>query len=156
MTHGKGNKGNLNFLFAIIKNGIPYPLGAFNNKRSFLSVSNLCELIHRKDIFTGIYVADDDPLATTEVVKIISSALKRRARIWLLTQNITVSFAEIGKLFHRPLATKCLKKIITDFVVSNEKIKAVLHKDFPITSRQEIFETIESFIEYPQIKKADG
>jgi nucleoside-diphosphate-sugar epimerase len=45
MIHGPGNKGNLNLLYKFIKKGIPYPLAAFENKRSFLSVANLCVVI---------------------------------------------------------------------------------------------------------------
>src|SRR4051812_35663538 len=50
MTHGPGNKGNLNLLFKIINKGFPYPLAVFSNKRSFLSVGNLCFII--KEIIT--------------------------------------------------------------------------------------------------------
>ena len=41
MIHGPGNKGNLNLLHNVVKKGIPYPLAAFENKRSFLSIDNL-------------------------------------------------------------------------------------------------------------------
>ena len=37
MIHGPGNKGNLNLLFAVVKHGIPWPLAAFENRRSFTS-----------------------------------------------------------------------------------------------------------------------
>ena len=40
MIHGPGNKGNLNLLFAVVKHGIPWPLAAFENRRSFTSVGN--------------------------------------------------------------------------------------------------------------------
>jgi hypothetical protein len=36
MIHGSGNKGNLNLLYKFASNGIPWPLGSFENKRSFL------------------------------------------------------------------------------------------------------------------------
>ena len=42
MIHGPGNKGNLNLLYKFVAKGIPYPLAAFENKRSFLSIENLC------------------------------------------------------------------------------------------------------------------
>ena len=45
MIHGPGNKGNLNLLHQLVKKGIPYPLAGFENKRSFLSVENLCFII---------------------------------------------------------------------------------------------------------------
>lgn len=45
MIHGPGNKGNLNLLYNIVEKGIPWPLGAYENKRSFLSIDNLCFLV---------------------------------------------------------------------------------------------------------------
>jgi nucleoside-diphosphate-sugar epimerase len=41
MIHGPGNKGNLNLLYNMVKKGIPWPLGAFANRRSFVSMGNL-------------------------------------------------------------------------------------------------------------------
>jgi nucleoside-diphosphate-sugar epimerase len=46
IVHGKGNKGNLNLLYNFVKKGIPYPLAAFQNQRSFLTVENLCFVIN--------------------------------------------------------------------------------------------------------------
>jgi nucleoside-diphosphate-sugar epimerase len=45
MIHGPGNKGNLNLLYQFVSKGLPWPLGHFNNKRSFLSIDNLCFVI---------------------------------------------------------------------------------------------------------------
>ena len=33
MIHGPGNKGNLNLLYNVVKKGIPWPLGDFENRR---------------------------------------------------------------------------------------------------------------------------
>lgn len=41
MIHGPGNKGNLNLLYGFVKKGLPWPLGSFDNRRSFTSVDNL-------------------------------------------------------------------------------------------------------------------
>ena len=64
MIHGPGNKGNLNLLYNLVSKGNLWPLGAFQNKRSFCSIDNLLyifkELIERDDIPSGVYnVADD-------------------------------------------------------------------------------------------------
>jgi nucleoside-diphosphate-sugar epimerase len=45
MIHGPGNKGNLNLLYNFVTKGLPWPLGAFENKRSFCSIDNLCFVI---------------------------------------------------------------------------------------------------------------
>lgn len=56
MIHGPGNKGNLNLLYRFVKLGIPYPLGAFHNRRSFLSIDNLAFVVEKlidSDIDSG-------------------------------------------------------------------------------------------------------
>jgi nucleoside-diphosphate-sugar epimerase len=59
MIHGPGNKGNLNLLYQLIAKGIPWPLGDFENKRSFLSIENLCfiiqELLENTAVPSGDY-----------------------------------------------------------------------------------------------------
>ncbi|MDR1347298.1 MAG: NAD-dependent epimerase/dehydratase family protein, partial [Prevotellaceae bacterium] len=58
MIHGPGNKGNLNLLYNVVKKGIPWPLGAFENRRSFTSIDNLSFIVGQiieKNIASGIY-----------------------------------------------------------------------------------------------------
>ena len=74
MIHGPNNKGNLNLLYHFVKKGIPYPFGSFENKRSFVSIDNLCfvikELIENKNIPSGVYnISDDQALSTNELVR---------------------------------------------------------------------------------------
>ena len=87
MIHGPGNKGNLNLLYKLVSNNIPWPLGAFENKRSFCSIDNLMfiikEIIEREDIPSGIYnVADDQPLSTNELIMLIAESKDRSPKIW--------------------------------------------------------------------------
>ena len=58
MIHGSGNKGNLNLLYNVVRKGIPWPLGAFENRRSFTSIDNLCYVVEgllTKEVGSGIY-----------------------------------------------------------------------------------------------------
>src|SRR3978361_1739672 len=80
ITHGKGNKGNLNLLFKLVNKGIPYPLAAFDNKRSFLSIQNFSfiinEIIDRDDFPSATYnIADDQPVSTNEIVSLLSFSM---------------------------------------------------------------------------------
>lgn len=150
MIHGPGNKGNLNLLYKFVKKGIPYPLAAFNNKRSFLSVENLCfvinELITREDIPGGIYqVADDDALSTNEVISILASSLKAKPRLWKISKNMIVFLAKTGDKLHLPLTTERLDKLTESYVVSNEKIKRALNKELPLTAIEGLKITANSF-----------
>jgi nucleoside-diphosphate-sugar epimerase len=92
MIHGPGNKGNLNLLFGLVSNGFPWPLGLFENSRSYLSIENLCfiirELIERKEIPSGVYnVADDVPLSTKKVISLIAESKGKTPRIFNINKN---------------------------------------------------------------------
>lgn len=149
MIHGPGNKGNLNLLYQVVKKGIPYPLAAFENKRSFLSVENLCFIIKEildQDIPPGIYNAcDDDPLSTNELVRVIASALNRRARLWPIPATLIKSLSKVGDVFSLPLNGERLHKLTENYMVSNQKIKKALNKPLPVTSREGLTRTILSF-----------
>ena len=45
MIHGPGNKGNLNLLYNMVKKGIPWPLGAYENRRTVTSLDNVSFVI---------------------------------------------------------------------------------------------------------------
>jgi nucleoside-diphosphate-sugar epimerase len=150
MIHGPGNKGNLNLLYSLVSKGLPWPLGLFENSRSYLSIENLCfiikELIERDDIPSGVYnVADDVPLSTNEVVKMIAESMGKKANIL----NISVSFikllARVGDLLKLPLNSERLKKLTESYVVSNSKIKSVLGKQLPVSSQEGLIITFQSF-----------
>lgn len=150
MIHGPGNKGNLNLLYKFVKKGIPYPLAGFNNKRSFLSIKNLCfviqELVKRDDILAGIYnVADDEPLSTNEVVSILSYSLNVKPKLWQIAPGIIKTIAKVGDLLHLPLTTERLNKLTESYVVSNKKIKKALNMELPLSSVKGLELTAVSF-----------
>ncbi|PTS95969.1 nucleoside-diphosphate-sugar epimerase [Pedobacter sp. HMWF019] len=152
MIHGPGNKGNLNLLYSFVKKGIPYPLAAFENKRSFLSVENLCfvitEIIDRADINGGIYnVSDDMPLSTNEVVSCLSDASGKKAKLWALPKGLLIFLSRIGDRLKLPLNSERLSKLTENYIVSNSKLKLALHKELPLSSRQGIMNTAKSFSE---------
>lgn len=150
MVHGPGNKGNLNLLYQVVRKGIPYPLAGFQNKRSFLSVENLCfvikELISRDDIASGVYqVADDEALSTSEVVSILAAPLNKKPHLWNISPRIVTFFAKVGDILHLPLTTERLSKLTESYVVSNAKIKTALHKELPLTAKKGLQTTAASF-----------
>lgn len=150
MIHGPGNKGNLNLLYKFVKKGIPYPLAAFNNKRSFLSVENLCfvikELLQKHTVPAGIYqVADDEPLSTSSVVSILSDSLNKKPRLWHISEKLIRLFAKVGDQLKLPLNTERLGKLTENYIVSNMKIKDALKLELPVTTAAGLKTTAESF-----------
>lgn len=150
MIHGPGNKGNLNLLYNVVKKGIPWPLGDFENRRSFTSIDNLCAVIDglvTKDVPPGIYhMADDEALSTNELIATMCEAMGREPHIWRLNKGLMEGCAGLGTLLHLPLNTERLRKLTENYVVSNEKIKKALGMEkMPITAREGLVKTIKSF-----------
>ena len=150
MIHGQGNKGNLNLLYKIVAMGIPWPLGAFDNNRSFCSMDNLSFVIQNlieSNIETGIYqVADDNPLSTNELISLISEAIQKKPRIWNVHQKAIKSISKLGDILHLPLNSDRLKKLTESYVVSNQKLKKALGiKHMPVSSREGMIKTLNSF-----------
>lgn len=149
MIHGPGNKGNLNLLYKLVKYGIPYPVGAYNNKRSFVSIENLCfiitEIIQREDIDSGLYhIADDNPTYTHDLVKMIARATGKKGRIWSINPAILRVIAKIGNKIPFVINEHRLNKLTGDFIVSNKKIKKALEKPLPVTSDEGLEKTLSS------------
>ena len=152
MIHGPRNKGNLNLLYNVVKKGIPWPLGDFDNRRSFTSIDNLCYVIEgllNQDVPTGIYhMGDDEALSTNELIAIMCEAMEKQPRIWKMNKRFMEACAGLGTLFHLPLNTERLRKLTENYVVSNAKIKAVLGIDkLPVTAKEGLMKTIRSFEE---------
>jgi nucleoside-diphosphate-sugar epimerase len=149
MIHGPGNKGNLNLLYKFVKKKIPYPLSAFENKRSFLSVENLCFVIKEiieNDLPSGIFhIADDESLSTRELIKEIALNIGVQPKLWPIPKPFIRQLAKIGDLLRLPLNTERLGKLTADYEVSNDKIKAVIGKQLPVSSRAGLRKTILSF-----------
>ena len=150
MIHGPGNKGNLNLLYQLVAKGLPWPLGAFENQRSFLSIENLCfvikELLENELIPSGVYqVADDLPLSTNELIQLLGTSLAKKSRILHLSQNVISSIAKLGDHLHLPLNSERLQKLTENYVVSNAKIVVALGKPLPIQAKEGLLKTFQSF-----------
>ncbi len=150
MIHGPGNKGNLNLLYKLVSIGIPWPLGAFENQRSFCSIDNLMfifkELIERDDIPSGVYnVADDAPLSTNEVISILAESQSRMPRIWNVSKRLIELAARLGNVLKLPLNEERLQKLTDSYVVSNKKLMTAIGKPLPVSSREGLLKTFKSF-----------
>lgn len=150
MIHGPGNKGNLNLLYQLVAKGLPWPLGAFENKRSFLSIENLCfvikELLERTDVPSGVYnIADDESLSTNELMTLLGQSLGKRNRIMKISAPLITKMASLGDSLKLPLNSERLQKLTENYVVSNTKIKSVLGKKLPISAREGLLTTFDSF-----------
>ena len=150
MIHGPGNKGNLNLLYSVVRKGIPWPLGAFENRRTFTSIENVCFVVNgllTKEVQSGIYnMGDDEALSTNELIEEICKSLGKKASIWHLPKGLMTGVAKVGGWLHLPLNPDRLQKLTENYVSSNEKIKKALGiEKMPVDARSGLQRTLESF-----------
>lgn len=150
MIHGPGNKGNLNLLYNVVRKGIPWPLGAFENRRTFTSIENICFAVNgvlTKDVPSGIYnMGDDEALSTNELIEEICKSLGKKSHIWKLPKGLMNGVAKVGGLLHLPLNPERLRKLTENYISSNEKIKKALGVEkMPVDAREGLTVTLNSF-----------
>jgi nucleoside-diphosphate-sugar epimerase len=150
MIHGEGNKGNLNLLYKIVSKGLPWPLGSFENQRSFLSIENLCfvvkELLENNKIPSGIYnLADDEYISMNELIRLIGKSLGKKNLIFNINSSIIKSLAKVGDFANLPLNSERLEKLTENYIVSNKKMTNILQKSLPVSAERGLMKTFESF-----------
>ncbi|MFV5692470.1 NAD-dependent epimerase/dehydratase family protein [Flavobacterium sp. LT1R49] len=150
MIHGHENKGNLNLLYQLVAKGLPWPLGAFENQRSFLSVENLCfvikELLENSMIPSGVYqVSDDKSLSTNELIQLLGISLGKKNTILNIPASWIKGVAKLGDHLHLPLNSERLQKLTENYVVSNQKIVNAIGKSLLVTTKEGLLKTFVSF-----------
>lgn len=149
MIHGPGNKGNLNLLWGVARRGLPWPLAAFENKRSFTSIGNICAaveaLCERGE--NGVYpIADDEMLSTNRLIELIAEVCGKKAKLWRIPKGLMRFAAKIGDILHLPLNTERIEKLTEDSFVDNSELKAALGwTQMPIRAEDGMRDTLRYF-----------
>jgi nucleoside-diphosphate-sugar epimerase len=153
MVHGSGDRGNLRLLYKLISRSIPYPLSSFENKRSFISITNFCffiqQIIEKQvDLDSGVYhVSDDESVSTNEIIEIIKDVTGKNVLKVALPKFLIISIAKLGDIIPIPLNSKRLRKMTCDLLVSNEKIKRELSiEKLPLSAKEGLEQTIRSLV----------
>lgn len=94
LVYGPNPPGNFHRLLNLAATGLPLPLGAIQNKRSFVAVDNLVDLIvtcidHPAAANETFLVSDGEDISTTQLLKRMRAALGKPARLlpvpaWML------------------------------------------------------------------------
>lgn len=127
MIYGKNAPGNIDSLIRLVKKLPIIPLGGIDNKRSFISIQNLCYMI--SEIITqeksGVFLcADDEPLSTSKLIELIAKNLDRK--IYL----IKIPFFETLLKTVKP---SFYKRLYGSLEVDNSNTKEKLNLSNPYT-----------------------
>ena len=82
LIYGPGVKGNFKKIVSLVKTRLPTPLGAINNKRSFIAIDNLIDLIiiciHHPSASNEIFLAaDGEDLSISQLIRKIAKATNK-------------------------------------------------------------------------------
>ncbi|CAM3609660.1 NAD-dependent epimerase/dehydratase family protein [Arcobacter aquimarinus] len=105
MIYGKNAPGNIDSLIKLVKKIPIIPLDKIENKRSFISIQNLCFIVD--EVITqqkaGIFlVSDDESLSTSRLIELIAKNLDKK--IYLIKVPFFESLLKILKpSFHKRL-----------------------------------------------------
>lgn len=120
MVYGKNAPGNIASLVNLVKKVPILPLGKINNRRSFIYIGNLCNLI---DVvidkrISGIFLASDDKaISTTKLIELIAKELNKK--VYLVRVPFFETLLKVVKpSFHKRLYG-CLE-------VDNSRTKEIL------------------------------
>ncbi len=149
MIHGPGNKGNLNLLVQVVKKGVPWPLAAFENKRAFTSIGNICaavEALAERGENEVYPIADDETISTNHLIRLIAEAYGKKAKLWKVPKAIMRAVAAVGSVFHLPLNSERLGKLTEDSLVDNSALLAALRwETMPVRAEDGLKATLKEF-----------
>lgn len=109
VVYGPGNQANFARLARVAQSGWPLPLAGLANRRSFLGVANLADLVVRcclgnPHAYDKVYYpADDRDWSTPELIGLLAGSAGRRARLFALPAKMQSMLAGLGPL--RPLTS---------------------------------------------------
>jgi nucleoside-diphosphate-sugar epimerase len=86
LVYGPHAPGNFGRLIRWVAKGIPLPLGAIHNRRSLISVWNLCDclitcLSSPGAVGKPLVVADEETISTSELLRLCARLMERPARL---------------------------------------------------------------------------
>ncbi|WP_240478289.1 NAD-dependent epimerase/dehydratase family protein [Photobacterium aquae] len=108
LVYGPGVKANFAALMNWVGKGLPLPLGAVDNSRSFIFIDNLIDVIclsltHHAAANRTFLVSDDDDVSTTDLLKQLAVAMGKPSRLipvppsWLLGATRLLGRPQIGE-----------------------------------------------------------
>jgi nucleoside-diphosphate-sugar epimerase len=151
VIHGPESKGNLALLQKFVSCGLPWPLAAFQNRRSYCSIQNLTfvieQLYAQSKVPSGIYnVVDNEPLSTNELISIMAASRGKKMRLWSIPKRVIIGISKIGDIFKLPLNSERLDKLTESFEVSNKKLLDAIGAPLPVTSREGLLQNLNPLV----------
>lgn len=137
LVYGPGNPGNMSRLVALVLRGLPLPLGAVANRRSFTFVENLVDatamaLTHRNAADAVFLLADGEDLSTAELIRKIAALTGSHTRLVSVPMPLLRRLARGAETFAEatgwspPLDRETLRRLEASLYVDIEPLREKL------------------------------
>lgn len=150
LIYGPGVKANLKSLIRLCDMSIPLPFGNINNKRSLISLQNLCHFIelccqHSLAANQTFLISDDYDVSTTELICTIKNALLRRHLLVPVPQAwLTKILDIIGK-------HALNQRLLGNLQLNISKAKDLLNWSPPLSFEEGIKATVKAYVDKTHI-----
>jgi len=145
MVYGPGVKANFAAMMRWLRRGVPLPLGAIHNQRSFVALRNLADLIltcaeHPSAAGETFLASDGEDLSTTSLLRRLAAALSVRAHLI----PVPAGALRIGaRALGRPeLARRLCDSLRVDIGFTRDRLKW----DPPVGVDDELRATAENYL----------
>jgi nucleoside-diphosphate-sugar epimerase len=144
LIYGRDAKGNFLRLMRLIDSGWPLPLAAITAKRSFLGLSNFCDLLRRclqaplkaQQLFVA---ADPFPMSTPDLIRRIADAMTTRPKMVAVPLGV---LKIAGSLFGRASE---IERLTSSLEVDASKARTTLNWAPTADSTRDVEAMVESY-----------
>jgi len=146
LIYGPGVKANFLNMMKLVSKGIPLPLGAVVNKRSFVALDNLvdliCVCIEHPNAKNQVFLAGDGcDVSTTELLQAMAKALGKSSRL----VPVPMGLLNLGaKLIGKPAIAQ---RLCGSLQVDISKAQVLLGWAPPVTMEQGLQKVANAFIQ---------
>lgn len=144
LVYGPEVGANFLRLLKLVKSGIPLPLASVRNKRSYLYVKNLADVIlhivNKSDISSDTYLIDDNfSISTGDVIRSIGKQINKPARLLPFPTKLLILLAKVtGK-------SALIDRLLSASIIDSRKISEKLEWSPPYTFQEGIEATTKWF-----------
>jgi len=145
LVYGPQVKGNFLRLITLINKGWPIPLASVKNKRSMVSVDNLCDLIktcmaNPKANGELFLVSDGHDLSTPELIRLIAESMKKSVK--LLPFPVPLLYFIAGLIHKR----QEVERLCGSLVVDIQKNREILGWQPPFSAVDSVRKTVARYL----------
>jgi len=159
LVYGRGNKANFGLLVKLVETGLPLPFASVRNRRSFVYLENLTDLIvaclgNPHAFGKTFYPSDQDDISTPELIrKIVKVGVANRelacSHGFVVASGVRLfPFPEkIFKTMGRLPGLRALQKLTSSLYVDGEQLRRDLAWNPPFTMDEGLRRTLDEAAE---------